>query len=419
MAVGLCLCIFSVLAQADNHNEDKLHLRGMVDLQLQSQHRGSDSWLDGGALGLRYGDDDSLAQLAQAGLDVDYRLTPTLVANVTLLAYAGDESELTLSEAFLHYRPVPTSQWRQEWRAGAFHLPASLENTGPLWTSPYSLTPSTINTWIGEEMRTIGVENRWTLPGKFRQANWDLSLLGALYVYNDTAGTMLAWRGWASHDRIAGLNSDYPIADLPQIREDGLFNKQTPLFEPFVEVDNRPGFYLGSDLAWGAKSGRGRPLNLSYFYYNNQGKSTALKQGQYAWRSRFHQISAHWRLGGNVELLSQYLKGDTLMGGGPIESIEADYWSGYVMLSKRVGPHRTSLRWDRFEVEDTDLTPVDTNDEHGRSVMLNYSFNWGKGWKTSLSYTQWKSERWGRHYIPGHPVAIDTDQWLLSLRRYW
>ena len=43
-------------------------------------------------------------------------------------------------------------------KTGAFFPTISLENDDLGWTSPYTLTPSAINSWIGEELRTIGSE---------------------------------------------------------------------------------------------------------------------------------------------------------------------------------------------------------------------------------------------------------------------
>src|SRR5258705_9405197 len=58
------------------------------------------------------------------------------------------------------YRPVSTSAFRWSIKAGAFFPPISLENTEIGWTSPWTLTPSAINAWVGEELRTIGLEGR-------------------------------------------------------------------------------------------------------------------------------------------------------------------------------------------------------------------------------------------------------------------
>ena len=55
---------------------------------------------------------------------------------------------------------IPPSQGDVSWsvKTGAFFPTISLENDDLGWTSPYTLTPSAINSWIGEELRTIGSE---------------------------------------------------------------------------------------------------------------------------------------------------------------------------------------------------------------------------------------------------------------------
>ena len=49
-------------------------------------------------------------------------------------------------------------------KAGAFFPTISLENDDIGWTSPYTLSASAINTWIGEELRTIGTEGTLRFP---------------------------------------------------------------------------------------------------------------------------------------------------------------------------------------------------------------------------------------------------------------
>ncbi len=48
-------------------------------------------------------------------------------------------------------------------KSGAFFPTISLENDDLGWASPYTLTPSAINSWIGDELRSIGSEAtmRW------------------------------------------------------------------------------------------------------------------------------------------------------------------------------------------------------------------------------------------------------------------
>ena len=404
---------------------DKLHWRALVEVQATGTHFESDaqggnrrSWLEGGNLGLRYGAGEDL-QLGQAGIEASYRLQPEWQLRGAAIAYyqgdAEPQAELALTEAFLHHRPIPSGRWRQEWKLGLFHVPLSLENRGPLWSSPYSSNASTINSWVGEELRTLGAEWRWRLPAHHNPRRWDLSGYAAIYGFNDPTGAMLTWRGWASHNRQAGIGSDYPIAPLPSLRPGYTFEHQAPEYEPFVEVDNRAGFYLGGEAA------RGRNLRLTALYYDNQGDPGALEDGQYAWRTRFQQLGLHWRMPGNTELLSQYLRGDTLMGTQRGARVKADYWSAYLLLSKRWQQHRLSLRWDRFEVIDRDTTYRDSNDEHGRSLTASYSYRWRKAWKASLDYIDWRSERTARHYLVADAAQpqLHSRQWQLTLRRYW
>ena len=49
-------------------------------------------------------------------------------------------------------------------RAGQFFLGTSRENTDDLWTSPYTINFSAINTWIAQEVRPIGIDAEWRVP---------------------------------------------------------------------------------------------------------------------------------------------------------------------------------------------------------------------------------------------------------------
>ena len=99
-----------------------------------------------------------------------------------------DRNPVDLSEFYLDVRPFPTSAVRWRARIGAFFMPVSLENRGTGWTDVYSITPSALNTWIGEEFRTIGaeIEARWL--GASSGYLGDVALVGAAYGWNDPAG---------------------------------------------------------------------------------------------------------------------------------------------------------------------------------------------------------------------------------------
>jgi hypothetical protein len=63
-----------------------------------------------------------------------------------------------LVEAFVQYRPELTPAVALRARAGLMFPPTSRENVDPLWQSPYTLTLSAVNTWLGEEVRLGGLD---------------------------------------------------------------------------------------------------------------------------------------------------------------------------------------------------------------------------------------------------------------------
>ena len=118
-------------------------------------------WLDGGLGKLRYGAEQSnpefrIAEVVGQGV---VQITPGLMA-MTVVRYAPEQRTFfDVLEAFVRWRPVSTTPARFTLKAGAFFPPISLENTEIGWTSPWTLTPSAINAWVGEELRTIGAHS--------------------------------------------------------------------------------------------------------------------------------------------------------------------------------------------------------------------------------------------------------------------
>ncbi len=79
-------------------------------------------------------------------------------ANVDLSAWSLEDHHIVdVTEAWLEWRPVPQSAWRSNVKIGAFYPPVSLEHRAPGWSNPYTISSSALNTWVGEELRTIGV----------------------------------------------------------------------------------------------------------------------------------------------------------------------------------------------------------------------------------------------------------------------
>ena len=80
----------------------------------------------------------------------------------------------------------------------------------PTGTSRDSITPSAINSWIGEEVRPVAVEG--TVAATLGEHK--LRATAAIIAANDTAGTLLTFRGWALHDRTTLAFHRQPLPPL-------------------------------------------------------------------------------------------------------------------------------------------------------------------------------------------------------------
>ena len=93
--------------------------------------------------------------------------------------------------------------------------PTSRENVDPLWQSPYTLTLSALNSWIGEEVRPVGPRRR----GAARRGRPLPLRAGRAWLFGgaDTAGALLAWRGWAMGTRLSVVGETLPLPPLPTL----------------------------------------------------------------------------------------------------------------------------------------------------------------------------------------------------------
>ena len=120
---------------------------------------GYTSWTEGFVGKLLYDNYNEGLKISQAFADVDFQLTDTLKAHAVVAAYDDDiGSMVDFTEAYVEWRPVPRSANRYRLKVGAFYPHMSLENVSAGWNSPYTMSFSAINTWIAEELRTIGAE---------------------------------------------------------------------------------------------------------------------------------------------------------------------------------------------------------------------------------------------------------------------
>src|SRR5258706_5585800 len=127
---------------------------------------GERSWLGGGFGKARFGGDaagggDGLrvqGRAVEADLVWQPQLSWSLGGTFAVTAQQGQEHPVDLSEAFLSWRRDPHGATRISGRLGLFWPPVSLEHSGPAWTVTETITPSAINSWIGEEVKVAGAE---------------------------------------------------------------------------------------------------------------------------------------------------------------------------------------------------------------------------------------------------------------------
>ena len=160
---------------------------GLVDARLVSA--GSEtSFVDGGWGKSRFGKARDGARLAEAALTWNPQFTGNVSAVVSGEHQDGQRRWFDVGEAYLRYRSNPQGALRIAARAGVFYPDISLEHDGLDWSVPDTITPSAINSWVGEEVKVEGAEA--TLRGVlFGQ---DLALTVAGFVGDDLRAACLA-----------------------------------------------------------------------------------------------------------------------------------------------------------------------------------------------------------------------------------
>lgn len=376
-------------------------VRGLVDARL-ALSSDTISWEQAGLGKVRYGaaGDAVFRPRVEGAMVIQPRLGFSWSGMVHLSANTEQRTALDVVEAYVAYDAPPIVPVGIRGKAGAFFPPISMENTGLAWTSPYSISSSAINTWVGEELRTLGGEATVFA----RTANAEAGVTGALYAANDPVGTLLAWRGWTISDREVGLFDRIPLPNVRLIRPGGVLPEQVPWEEPFHELDDRLGYYVGAHA-------RHEDFGeISVLKYDNKADDRADRNGQWAWRTRFWSAGYRSPRWASFTLLAQVMKGSTSVitirpPTGPI--VYATYWSAFALVSRDWDRHRLSLRVERFGADDRDIFP-DNNNEHGTGVTLGYIFRPTDRQRLTLEFLHVDSHRPERQYLGFPQQAGET-----------
>jgi len=385
---GLALPLLLVvsLAAGPGRGQD-VNGGGYLDLRL-SNSGPERAAIDGGLGKTRFGDDGTAIHLAEVALYGNLQITEDLLGFADLRYEPSQRTAVDLIDSYLRYRPVSLTPWRWSVKAGAFFPPISEENTAPGWTSPWTLTPSAINSWVGEELRTIGAEGKVEWRGESDHIEAELAAFG----WNDAAGVALADRGWAMTDRVTGL---FDRLRLPN----ALASPSNPgavWRDPFSEIDGNPGWYAG--LSWRHEDWG----KLDLLYYDNEADAHAFDH-EYAWHTRF--VGAGTQTGiGPVTILAQAISGITTIDPSGDQAFNTDFQAAYGLLGYRVGEWRLAARADLFATEAQSHDPGLRLSEHGTAQTLAVSWVPIESVKLTLEglrVDSWRTQRLASGLSPG------------------
>ncbi|MEQ1801985.1 MAG: hypothetical protein ABL989_08700 [Gammaproteobacteria bacterium] len=417
MRAPLALLLLLAAGLASGADGDDRHvLEGAVDISAISVSSPFTTWLDEGEGKLRFDEDDGALQFSRAFLEYRGRVTPTLVAHGVLNFQDTKDRALDLTEAFLEWRPVPRTPWRVRSRIGAFYPKLSLENVDAGWSSPYALSSSAINTWIGEELRTVGAEMRVSRVLASVPLSPELSLEGAMFYGNDPTGALLNWRGWSLHDRQTGLTSALPVPEIPAIEPWEPVHYTDSGLEVFKEIDHDPGFYVAAEWRMGES------FRIKYFHYDNHGNPEAMDGPDYAWQTRFNHLGVEFTLPGDVGVIAQWLDGITRMGPnlGPWHVWDSGFDSRFLLLTRAFGRHRLTARYDDFDVHPYNDPDMYTNRDNGYAWTASWLYEWSEHVRVGAEYLAIATEHceieqcaW---VFNGLPRTSRQNQLQLSLR---
>ncbi|MEM1177204.1 MAG: hypothetical protein AAGM22_02570 [Acidobacteriota bacterium] len=328
---------------------------------------GAPSWRDGGFGVFESGaEDDESSGLGQAHLTLYWQPSERWGAYLHAVARAEPESlegeEVGVVEAYaeLNLDVGDADLWHL--RLGHFLLPTSKENVDVGWSSPYTLSFSALNTWVGEEVRPTGLLSAYHLAVG---ATDEIRFGAGAFYNNDASGTLLAWRGWSVGDRLSVYGEYAPLPPLRGFMEGGAFDVQ----------DERGTNPFGSDLdgrvGWNGFVSYRRPDvgSIQYTHYDNRG-DREFHVNEYAWRTRFDLLGADFHVG-PWSFAAEWMYGSTGMGPADGPHVKLDYEATYVLASYGGEGFRVSARYDDFKtVELDESVGYDPNDGAGSAWTI-------------------------------------------------
>ena len=266
---------------------------------------------------------------SQLQLGLDWTAHPAVNVHVHLLARnAGDgrRDAVGVPEAYLEVNLHPGGD-RLRLRGGAFFLPGSRENVDALWENPYAITSSALNSWLGEELRPIGLDATYVHNRFYGGAT--------LFRGNDTFGALPPVRGWTLDDHWTLLGEWIPVdeADFTSVS---------------AENDGR--------LGWSARGGwNGDRLLVQLTHIDN--RSDGEDYGRlFNWGTRFTIAGAEYTVG-DWTVAAETGWGPTFL------VVEGERFTNkldasYLLVSRQFSRIRATVRAESFRVDDVRTNAV-------------------------------------------------------------
>jgi hypothetical protein len=393
-----------------------LDWRLSADIRLVDSD-GQRSLFDGGLGALRYDSAHDGLQVGRLRAALNAPLGEVWALKLDASYWGQDETHsAAVTEAYFEYRPYPIDGFRARVRIGAFMPPGSLENTAAGWSSPYTLSSSAANSWVAEEVRTVGMETKVEWLGTRLGHSVDLGLTGGLFGWNDPAGAVVATGGFSLND------FQTPLGGYIGARGSAAFAEH----RIFQEIDGHAGYYVGAEARYLDR------VTLLALHYDNRADPTSEDQltSNYAWHTRYDSIGMRAQTESGWTAIIQWLKGRTLIQPDGISDLEWPFYSQFALVSRQWGRHTLSARYDEFGVDselrlatsgfhESAVNIDGTSDfgaEDGHAWTVAYLFNQSPHWRFALEWLHVTSELANRRLLLREPTLAIENQTMFSMR---
>jgi hypothetical protein len=352
------------------------------------------AYLDGGLGVVRYGDNRDGAQLGRARFAISQDFGDLLTLKADASAWGQhDRNPIDLTEAYLQLHPYPWGDWRARVKLGAFYAPMSLENRADGWESPYTLSSSAMDSWVAQELRTIGAEFKLEWLGTHSGHDFDVGAALGVYGWNQGAGTALSDSGFTISDWQGSLFGRVG-------RPSGL----TGAVDEYHQFDHHAGTYLGLDVHYLDR------VTLEGLHYDNHANPAADDEvtGHYAWQTRFDTVGLRAETDAGWTAIIQWMDGSTYVDPEEFGLLRWDFVTRYALISKRTGRNTLSARYDDFAVSAQQAFPY--GDQAGHALTLAYRFEANAQWRFTLEWVRVRGFQTNRALLAGQaPFATMSD----------